>query len=156
MGKQVLSTASSGEKLRAYAHCSKQSQGFALLLLNFDGGAAGVQVSLSTESGSITSQSKNEGHSSKLGEKTRRWSLKGVTPTIKGGNTMKEEYHLTAQKGDLHSQTVLLNGKVLSVGSDGEIPTLDPAMLNLLDPVSIAPYSVVFIHIPSIVLPACE
>ncbi|GAB2223131.1 hypothetical protein Droror1_Dr00017268 [Drosera rotundifolia] len=73
MGTRVLSTTPYGtNELRAYAHCSKQSQGFALLFLNLDRGQE-VRVSLSTENGMITSQqSKNNGHGSKFSEQTRR------------------------------------------------------------------------------------
>ncbi|KAL9266430.1 Heparanase-like protein [Drosera capensis] len=157
MGTRVLSTTPYGtNELRAYAHCSKQSQGFALLLLNLNGGQE-VRVSLSTENGMITSQqSKNNGHGSKFSEQTPRWSsAAGLIPEI-GTNAKREEYHFTAENGDLHSQTVLLNGKVLRVSPNGEIPKLEPTILNLLEPVIVAPYSVAFVHIPSIILPTCK
>ncbi|OMP13739.1 Glycoside hydrolase, family 79 [Corchorus olitorius] len=48
MGSNVLSTSFSGTTdLRAYAHCSKQSQGITLLLINLNSDTT-VQVSVST------------------------------------------------------------------------------------------------------------
>ncbi|GMG98981.1 hypothetical protein Nepgr_000821 [Nepenthes gracilis] len=131
MGTQVLSTAASGtKKLRAYAHCSRQSDGIALLLLNLDGNAT-VQVGISTESGLITSQNERKSYSSKFSGNTRRFNLPGIIPGIHGRK--RKEYHFTAQDGNLHSQTVLLNGKVLSVSSSGEIPPLEPAILSTIE-----------------------
>lgn len=68
----------------------------------------------------------------------------------------REEYHLTAKDGDLHSQTVLLNGNELNVDHFGRIPLLEPVRVNPSHPISIAPLSIVFVHIPSIQVPACS
>lgn len=72
------------------------------------------------------------------------------------GEAFREEYHITAKDGNLHSQTVLLNGKILSVNSSGNIPSLEPQHVNSSEPIMVAPFSIVFIHIPNIVLPACR
>jgi heparanase 1 len=67
----------------------------------------------------------------------------------------REEYHLTAKDGNLHSQKVLLNGNILTVNSSGEIPPLEPLYANSSNPIKVDPFSVVFVHIPDLLLPAC-
>jgi heparanase 1 len=67
----------------------------------------------------------------------------------------REEYHLTAKDGNLHSQTVLLNGKTLTVNSSGDIPSLEPLYANSSNLIKVDPFSIVFAHIPNLVLPAC-
>ncbi|XP_020573782.1 heparanase-like protein 3 [Phalaenopsis equestris] len=67
----------------------------------------------------------------------------------------REEYHLSAKDGNLHSQTVLLNGRVLDVNSHGKIPTLRPIEVDGLTPIKLAPISIVFVHLPCIHAPAC-
>lgn len=69
---------------------------------------------------------------------------------------IREEYHLTAKDGDLHSQTMLLNGNILSVDSDGRIPELEPVLVEATDPIAVAPFSIVFAHIPYFHAPACR
>lgn len=73
-----------------------------------------------------------------------------------GGINTREEYHLTAKNGDLHSQVMMLNGKELMVNSSGEIPPLEPIYVNSSEPISIAPFSIVFAHIPHLTLYACS
>lgn len=72
------------------------------------------------------------------------------------GLTKREEYHLTPKDGDIHSQTVLLNGQVLAVDSSGAIPPLEPKKVNPLDAITVAPSSIVFVDIPTILVPACK
>ncbi|PKU59735.1 Heparanase-like protein 3 [Dendrobium catenatum] len=67
----------------------------------------------------------------------------------------REEYHLTAKDGDLHSQTVLLNGKALNVDSYGQIPALEPLEVDGSQPIKVDPVSVVFAHLPYVHAPAC-
>ncbi|KAH0989525.1 hypothetical protein GBA52_001008 [Prunus armeniaca] len=74
----------------------------------------------------------------------------------KGSQNVREEYHLTAKDGDLHSKVMLLNGKALSVDSSGNIPALEPITVGSSDPTTVAPFSIVFVHIPSIIVPACK
>lgn len=69
---------------------------------------------------------------------------------------IREEYHLTAQDGNLQSQKMLLNGNVLSVTSSGDIPSLEPVHVNSTLPITVGPFSIVFVHMPSIVLPGCS
>jgi len=67
----------------------------------------------------------------------------------------REEYHLTPQGGNIHSQVMLLNGNVLSVNSDGDIPPLKPLYVSSSKPIRVSPFSIVFSHIPDAVVPAC-
>lgn len=76
-------------------------------------------------------------------------------PWVSNGETQREEYHLTAKDANLHSQTMLLNGHALQVNSIGDIPPLEPIHVNSTDPITIAPYSIVFVHMPNVVVPAC-
>ncbi|CAN4118285.1 unnamed protein product [Withania somnifera] len=137
MGRDVLSTRFPGtKKLRAYAHCSKSSDGIALLLINMDGGNISLSVTLANTNESPLLQVTND--------QNPRHEIE------------REEYHLTAKNGDLHSQTVLLNGKELNVDHFGRIPPLEPIRVNSSYPVAIAPLSIVFVHIPTIQLSACS
>ncbi|KNA07805.1 hypothetical protein SOVF_168510 isoform A [Spinacia oleracea] len=144
MGKQVLSTTVSGtSNLRAYTHCSKQSQGITLLLINLEAEVT-FRVNISTETGSILAQS-----SGSFARKSKFEKMPIIMNT-------REEYHLTAPGRDLSSKKVLLNGRVLSVDSSGSIPLLKPAIVHLNDPITVAPFSAAFVHIPSIVSHACK
>ncbi|KAK3043769.1 hypothetical protein RJ639_001965 [Escallonia herrerae] len=151
MGRNVLSTSFSGtKKIRAYAHCSKNSQGIVLLLINLDGNTT-VQVGLT-----LDNATKNQTSRLQQTHQTHGSNFARMSRQSKFAQIMREEYHLTAKDGDLHSQTMLLNGKTLSVSSSGTIPALEPITVNLSDPIAIAPFSIVFAHIPSIHLPACS
>lgn len=76
---------------------------------------------------------------------------------MSGGSSIdvstREEYHLTALNGDLHSQTVLLNGNILSVNSSGSVPPLEPIETSQSDPITVAPFSIVFAHIANSTVP---
>lgn len=141
MGRNVLSTTFSGtNNIRAYAHCAKASKGITLLLINLDGNTT-VEVHVSTENvtgnGTLVTQQQNQ------------TKFSGMS---KGSNidvSTREEYHLTALNGDLHSQTVLLNGNILSVNSSGSVPPLT----SQSDPITVAPFSIVFAHIANSTVP---
>lgn len=77
-------------------------------------------------------------------------------PLRSTSETAREEYHLTSPNGNLHSQIMLLNGNVLTVNSDGDIPALEPIFVNSSKPIRVAPFSIVFSHIPDAVLSACS
>ncbi|KAK1550615.1 hypothetical protein Q3G72_022039 [Acer saccharum] len=149
MGSNVLSTSFSGTtKIRAYTHCSKSSQGITVLLINLDGNTT-VKVQVSTENaashGALTIK-QQQTQKTKFARMSRDYKVDGKT---------REEYHLTAKDGDIHSQTMLLNGKILTVNSSGEIPPLEPINVSMQDPITVAPFSIVFVDIPSVGLPAC-
>ncbi|XP_035549272.1 heparanase-like protein 3 isoform X2 [Juglans regia] len=150
MGNKVLSTNFSGtKKIRAYAHCSKKIQGITLLLINLDGSTT-VQVYISTENDTSFSTSTSQE------SQNPRTKFATMSPGSRIGNGTREEYHLTAKDRNLRSQTVLLNGQILTVDSSGAIPSLDPINVNQSDPATVAPFSVVFVQIPYSNLSACS
>ncbi|KAI3687703.1 hypothetical protein L1987_81405 [Smallanthus sonchifolius] len=142
MGRRVLSTRFLGTtKIRSYAHCSRHPNGITILLINLDG-VTKTKVGVSVENVTISVASKRE---------TKQ------THASKFGNTefIRQEYHLTAKDGNLNSHILLLNGKELTVNSTGIIPSLDPIKVSLSEPITVAPYSIVFVHIPGIHIQAC-
>ncbi|CAK9326539.1 unnamed protein product [Citrullus colocynthis] len=150
MGRNVLSTSFNGtKKIRAYAHCSKQSKGITLLLLNLDGNTT-------VHAGIAFNRTRRLPHKHRSYNKHKQKIVQIPRPHGLEGEAFREEYHITAKDGNLHSQTVLLNGKILSVNSSGNIPSLEPQHVNSSEPIMVAPFSIVFIHIPNIVLPACR
>ncbi|XP_076918022.1 heparanase-like protein 3 [Bidens hawaiensis] len=149
MGRNVLSSNFNGtKKIRSYAHCAKESKGITLLLINLDSKAA-VDVSLSLDSTWTLNNLKSRVHYHLHKANTPRSSK------ISGTNT-REEYHLTAKNGDIHSQVMLLNGKELRVNSNAEIPQLEPVYVDSSEAISVAPFSIVFAHIPYLTLHACS
>ncbi|XP_010048937.2 heparanase-like protein 3 isoform X2 [Eucalyptus grandis] len=150
MGSEVLLTSFSGtDKIRAYAHCSKNSPGITLLLINLDGKTT-VQVHVSTENvtskGTVTLKHESQNHRTRFASMSRGSSNDG---------NIREEYHLNAKEGNIQSQVLLLNRKVLNIDSSGNIPSLDPIYVSHSDPITVAPFSVVFARIPSMNVPAC-
>ncbi|KAK2984141.1 hypothetical protein RJ640_022653 [Escallonia rubra] len=149
MGRRVLSTSfSATKKIRAYAHCAKQSKGITVLLINLDNSTT-VQAKLSFNSSSRRHKHRSRGH-------VHRRKVILLPRRQKRGAITREEYHLTAKDGNLHSQTMLLNGNALVLNSEGDIPPLHPLHVNSSEPITIAPYSIVFSHLPHVVLPACS
>ncbi|CAL5435150.1 unnamed protein product [Camellia sinensis] len=137
MGRNVLSTNFIGH-------------GITLLLINLDGNTT-VQVGVS-----VSNVTTNGIQKMRRTHHDRRTKFARMPRFSKFGELTREEYHLTAKDGDLHSQTVLLNGKLLAVNSSGIIPPLKPMHVNLSEPVTVAPFSIVFVHIPSIHVPGCS
>lgn len=111
-----------------------------MLFINLDGNAP-VQVGITVENATITNNN------------PIFWLR---FPGFNFDYNMREEYHLTPKDGDIHSQTVLLNGKILGVDSSGNIPRLKPIRVNPLSLVTVAPFSIVFAHISNILVPACQ
>ncbi|XVF48008.1 hypothetical protein PTKIN_Ptkin03bG0155600 [Pterospermum kingtungense] len=154
MGRNVLSTSFDGtKKIRSYTHCAKQSKGITLLLINLDNSTT-VQAKLAFNSTmtlpynhrSRTLQHKHEFHRTMIIQ----------LPQGTAAEIRREEYHLTAKDGNLHSQTMLLNGNILSVDSSGIIPPLEPLHVISPKPISVAPLSIVFTHLPDVIVPACN
>ncbi|ESW27078.1 hypothetical protein PHAVU_003G171800 [Phaseolus vulgaris] len=130
MGGRVLSTTFYGtKKIRSYAHCAKESKGITILLLNLDNSTS-VQVNVDLTFNKLPHH--------RVDEPARR------------------EYHLTAPDRNIHSQIMLLNGKALSVNSAGEIPPLEPVYVDSTKPITVGPLSIVFAHIPNVLLSACR
>nr|GLL29840.1 heparanase-like protein 3 [Ipomoea trifida] len=157
MGRNALSTSFSGtKKIRAYAHCAKQSGGITLLLINLDSNTT-VEANVAYN-GSFVHHRKHISHINHHHHRHHSHShgKRSAPRSQKRGTMTREEYHLTANGGDLHSQTMLLNGNELSVDSSGSIPEMKPRYLNSSEPITVAPFSIVFAHIPYVFLPACR
>ncbi|GMH30675.1 hypothetical protein Nepgr_032518 [Nepenthes gracilis] len=145
MGRKVLSTTFSGtKKIRAYAHCAKPSRGITLLLINLDGNTT-------VEAKTVIDGTRILYHKHRYGSKQGRRHH-----VFSNGETEREEYHLTAEGGDLQSQKMLLNGKILTIDSFGGIPKLEAVNVKSSEPIRVDPYSIVFVHIPDLLLPACR
>ncbi|KAH1042213.1 hypothetical protein GLYMA_09G091100v4 [Glycine max] len=143
MGRHVLSTTFSGtNKIRAYAHCAKQSKGITVLLINLDSNTT-VEAEVTFNNAAKSLRHRKMSTHSKVME----------LPLA--SETAREEYHLTPQDGDIHSQIMVLNGNPLSVSSDGDIPPLEPINVNSSEPIRVAPFSIVFAHLPDAVVSAC-
>ncbi|KAK3155566.1 hypothetical protein QOZ80_2BG0204840 [Eleusine coracana subsp. coracana] len=144
MGTKVLSTTFNGKNMiRAYAHCAKNSEGITLLLINLSGNNTNhIYV---TSEGSQTQSSRKEGRGFS--------NIPGFGEAVE---LTREEYHLTPKDGKLQSQQVLLNGILLGTDSNGDIPKLEPVQMEGTLPITVAPYSIVFAHIPSFYAPACR
>ncbi|RRT84312.1 hypothetical protein B296_00012718 [Ensete ventricosum] len=67
----------------------------------------------------------------------------------------REEYHLTAQGGDLRSSEMLLNGKLLKLTPSFEIPPMEPSIASAGAPLRIAPLSIAFVRFKDFKAPAC-
>ncbi|XP_050205810.1 heparanase-like protein 3 [Mercurialis annua] len=154
MGTKVLSTNFSGtKKIRAYAHCAKESTGITLLLINLDKNTTvQVQVTLNNK-GASHHNHRHHKHRSFISHRSNKTRVIQL-PEGAAAST-RDEYHLTAKDGDLQSRRMLLNGKILNLNSDGDIPTLDPMHVNSSEPITVAPFSIVFVHLPYL-LPACK
>ncbi|KAK3438122.1 hypothetical protein EUGRSUZ_C02741 [Eucalyptus grandis] len=135
MGSKVLLTSFLGtDKIRAYAHCSKNS-------------VIHVSTENATSNGTLTLKQESQNHRTKFARMSRGSSNDG---------NIREEYHLTAKEGNIQSQVLLLNGKVLNTDSSGNIPSFDPINVSHSDPITVAPFSVVFAQIPNMNVTACK
>ncbi|CAH8384908.1 unnamed protein product [Eruca vesicaria subsp. sativa] len=146
MGRKALLTSYSGtKKIRSYTHCARQSKGITVLLMNLDNNTTVVVAKVEL----------NNTFSLRHRKSSQRKLATSELPWVSNGEIQREEYHLTAKDGNLHSQTMLLNGNALQVNSTGDIPPLEPIHVNSTQPITIAPYSIVFVHMPNVVVPAC-
>lgn len=151
MGKKVLFTRFLGtKKIRAYSHCAKESKGISVLLMNLDNSTS-FDVKLS-----VNSTWRLHKHRSRTHHHHHHHTTKHVHKTKTGGKRIRQEYHLTAKDGNLHSQVMMLNEKELTINKSGDIPSLEPLYMNSSEPIIVAPYSIVFAHIPHFTLRACK
>ncbi|KAI3711720.1 hypothetical protein L1987_70263 [Smallanthus sonchifolius] len=127
-----------------------EGKGITLLLINLDNTTT-VDVSLSLNSTWMLHTLKSPVHHRHHHHKANKPRNSKI-----GGISIREEYHLTAKDGDLHSQVMMLNGKELRVNSYGGIPHLEPLYVNSSEIISVAPFSIVFAHIPHLTLYACS
>ena len=72
------------------------------------------------------------------------------------GTSFREEYLLTSEDGDLQSKTMLLNGKPLQLTDDGDIPSLNPVLVDPNSLMTIAPLSIKFVAFPNFEASACK
>ncbi|KAG1366807.1 Heparanase-like protein 1 [Cocos nucifera] len=136
MGPGVLHTThNSSPFLRSYAHCSRQSPGVTVLLINLS----------NSTSFDVTVSSDLNLYPNALAQ-----SLVPVT-----GTGQREEYHLTPQGGNIQSRVMLLNGQPLKLTSDGQIPEMKPVIADTAAPLHVAPHSIVFARLKDLKAPAC-
>ncbi|XP_062228225.1 heparanase-like protein 3 [Phragmites australis] len=150
MGTKVLATTvSSTNMIRAYTHCARDSPGITLLLINLSGNTT-IQVSVTSEDAAHKHGIK------KHGRKTRHVHVPGSAGSAEAAGAMRDEYHLTPKDGNLQSQVMLLNGRALATDADGHIPRFEAAKVDAAQPITVAPYSIVFSHILHFSAPACS
>ncbi|KAM0904383.1 hypothetical protein ACQ4PT_018082 [Festuca glaucescens] len=148
MGTKVLSTTFNGtNKIRAYTHCARDSEGITLLLINLSGN--------STNHIYVTSEGAHE-DMHPYGAKKEHRSFRRIPKLSEAAKLTREEYHLTPKDGNLQSQHMLLNGNVLATDANGGIPKLEPVQVEGTQPITVGPYSIVFAHIPSFYAAACR
>ncbi|KAI9124912.1 hypothetical protein K1719_004239 [Acacia pycnantha] len=130
MGSKVLSVNHGGSPyLRTYAHCSKNSTGVTLLLINMS----------NSTSFNVTVKPDMNLYPDKIANSEKR-----------------EEYHLTPKDGNIQSDVVLLNGKALRLTESQEIPALKPILVNPSSPITVAADSFVFARLGYLNTPACD
>lgn len=71
------------------------------------------------------------------------------------GASMREEYHLTPEGGNIQSDVLLLNGTPLKLTESFDIPEMQPKLVDPTSAVSVAPDSFVFVSIKDFHAPAC-
>ncbi|KAL6898049.1 hypothetical protein ACP4OV_006645 [Aristida adscensionis] len=151
MGTKALATKFSGTNMiRAYAHCTRDSTGITLLLINLSGNIT-AEVSVTSE-GSAAHKQGAKRHGRKFGHV----HVPGFDGFAEAAGAMRDEYHLTPKDGNLHSQVMLLNGKALATDADGNIPKLEGVKVDAAQPIALAPHSIVFSKIPHFSAPACS
>ncbi|KAK1305802.1 Heparanase-like protein 1 [Acorus calamus] len=153
-GKGVLSIdLSESPYLRAYAHCSKQKPGVSLLLINLSNSTTfsiTVHNDLNINKHTRRTISKDDSFIHGL-KKSVIW----VGTKSSDGMVKREEYHLTPKDGNLHSRTMLLNGSPLELTEDGDIPPMDPLLVPVDSPISVAALSIAFVVLPDFEAHAC-
>ncbi|KAK6925066.1 Glycoside hydrolase, family 79 [Dillenia turbinata] len=156
MGKGVFSVESdSSSFLRPYAHCTKGREGVTLLLINLSKQTEfrinvknSMNINMPVEGDTVY-----KGSSFMHGVKR---AVSWIGSKASDGPLYREEYHLTPKDGYIRSQTMVLNGKLLEVTGNGEIPILEPQLVNVNSPISITPLSIAFIVMPHFDAPACN
>lgn len=156
MGKEVLAVNTNASPyLRSYAHCSKGRAGITLLLVNLSNQTEfniilHNSMNLNLHTNETTS---NNGKSFTHGlKRTMLW----VGSKASDRTSFRQEYHLTPKDGDLHSKTMLLNGKPLELTDNGDIPRLSPVLVSAHSPMTIAPLSIKFVVVPYFEASGCN
>ncbi|KAL6577765.1 hypothetical protein OROMI_010093 [Orobanche minor] len=127
MGTKVLAASHRGSKyLRVYSHCSKNTTGITVLMIN---------MSNSTRFEATV--------------------VVGDSQPYTDVNHKREEYHLTPKEGNILSDVVLLNGTPLNLTESSDIPALNPKLIDPKSPIIIAPNSIVFATLKDVPAAAC-
>lgn len=145
MGTQVL-MAKSGDNashLRVYAHCTRDSNaqgGVTVLLINLSNTTT-YEVEVSLTARTVTQYMKE--------------TFDGLV-SIFTPSSERLEYHLTAPANDLHSQNMLLNGKLLQRSLTGQAPELTPLKVGSQTPINVSPLSITIAVIQNAGLRFCK
>ncbi|WVZ79478.1 LOW QUALITY PROTEIN: hypothetical protein U9M48_027052 [Paspalum notatum var. saurae] len=143
-------------KIRAYAHCARDSPGITLLLINLSGNTT-TQVSVTTQGAAAAHKHSAMKH---VGRKFRHVHFHahahGFAGSAVAAGAMRDEYHLTPKDANLQSQVMLLNGKALATDPAGNIPRLEAVKVDAAQPIAVAPYCIVFARISLFNAPACS
>ncbi|XP_043725007.1 heparanase-like protein 1 [Telopea speciosissima] len=156
MGEGVLAVDSDASPfLRVYAHCSKGREGATLLLINLSSETEfriTVQNSMNINL-HVKEETIHRGNSFMHGfKRTVSWVGRKASDEAE----LREEYHLTPKDGYLQSQTMVLNGTPLELTEGGDIPKLEPVLVDVKSPISIAPLSIAFVALPNFEARACS
>ncbi|XP_057459795.1 heparanase-like protein 1 [Actinidia eriantha] len=156
MGKEVLAVNTSASPyLRSYAHCSKGRAGITLLLINLSNHTRfdiGIQNSMNVN----LHAKETTYHSRKSFTHGLKRNMLWVGSKASDGTLFREEYHLTPEDGNLQSKTMLLNGKPLQLTDDGDIPSMNPVLVDANSPMTIAPLSIKFVAFLNFEASACK
>ncbi|CAI9785275.1 unnamed protein product [Fraxinus pennsylvanica] len=136
MGKNVLSVNHNGSPyLRAYSHCSKNSDGIAVLLINMSNSTT-FEISVVNDFNFYPED-------------------RFKTMDDSDGTKQREEYHLTPKDGNIQSDVVLLNGTPLKLTESSDIPSMNPKLVDASLPITVVPDSIVFATLKGFQAPAC-
>ncbi|XP_066581428.1 heparanase-like [Prorops nasuta] len=127
VSEKVLIFSSPNDYLRFYAHCTSKQRNKELPF-------------------SVTIFGMN------IADKDTHVSISGITP-IKDKKIKMLMFYLTAE--NLQSRNIQLNGEVLRLGANGELPPLDPLIIDPDLPIHIPAYSISFIVLVNVDIPAC-
>lgn len=180
MGTEVLAVTFSGtNKIRAYAHCARDSvsnsaapffsspgeftlsrccvqPGITLLLINLSGNAT-ARVSVTAQGAAAAHAHRHGARKHGGGRKFRHVHVPGFAGAGEAAaGAVRHEYHLTPKDGDLTSQVVMLNGRALATDAAGNIPALEAVEVDAARPIAVTPYSIVFARVPHFSAPACR
>ncbi|PON68897.1 Glycoside hydrolase [Parasponia andersonii] len=154
MGEGVLSVKSDTSPfLRIYAHCSKGRAGITILLINLSNQTEFILKAENNLSDLHITRTTNHRQSSFTRGIMRAVSWVGRKSS--DDPLYREEYHLTPANGYLRSKTMILNGTPLGITNDGNIPKLEPALIDENSPISIVHRSIKFVVLPNFDAPAC-
>lgn len=71
-------------------------------------------------------------------------------------SSFREEFQLAPEDGELQSKTMLLNGKPLQLTESGDIPDLEPVLVDVNSPMSVSPLSIKFVVLPTFEASGCK